>query len=124
MIETWDSRIQRAERLASERPDSNELLEFYAVLLRSQKEIYEYLRTRKGWLPCGKLARDLPVLCQAFPNLLRTVETHGPDELATQARDLLKASYGELGDELLEYWREPSDLRFFAKAFLQSYASW
>jgi FdhE protein len=124
MKETWDSRIQRAERLAFERPESNELLAFYAALLRSQKGIYEYLRTRKRWLPSGELQRDLPVLRQIMPNLLHTVEANGPEALASQAHNLLQASESELADVLIEYWQAPSDLQFFAKAFLQPYASW
>ena len=91
MKETWDSRISRAERLASERPESKELLAFYAALLGSQKEIYEYLRTRKGWLPSGALERDLPVLRVMLPALLRRVESSGPDPLATGARSLKRA---------------------------------
>src|SRR5713226_7582768 len=124
MKETWDKRIQRAERLASERPESKELLTFYAVLLRSQKEIYEYLRTRKGWLPCGALERDLPVLRVMLPTLLKRVESSGPDVLASQARSLLERSETGLDEMLNEYWRAPSDVQFFAKAFLQPYASW
>jgi len=124
MNETWDSRIQRAERLASERPECKELLTFYAALLRSQKDIYEHLRTRKNWLPCGELARDLPVLRQVLPNLLHMVEANGPDELVTQAHNLLQASEGELDEMLIGHWRAPSDTQFFAKAFLQPYASW
>ncbi|MFY9571446.1 MAG: formate dehydrogenase accessory protein FdhE [Blastocatellia bacterium] len=124
MKETWDSRIQRAEQLASERPESNELLTFYAALLRSQKEIYEYLRTRKNWLPSGELGRDLPVLLGGLPNLLRTVEANGPDKLISQAHHLLQATDSELAEMLIEHWLTPSDLQFFAKAFLQPYATW
>ena len=124
MKETWDSRIQRAERLAVERPDASELLTFYASLLRSQKDIYEHLRTRKNWLPSGELARDLPVLRQVMPTLLHTVEANGPDELVSQAQALLQASDSELDEMLIEHWRATSDLQFFAKAFLQPYASW
>ena len=124
MKETWDSRIKRAEHLASERPESNELLTFYAALLRSQKEIYQYLRTRKSWLPSGELARDLPVLRHVISNLLNTVEANGPDALANQARRLLRASGSELDEMLIEHWLAPSDIQFFAKAFLQPYARW
>ena len=124
MKESWDSRIQRAERLASERPESNELLTFYAALLRAQKEVYEYLRTRKHWLPSGELARDLPVLQHVLPNLLHTVEANAPDALVRQAQYLLRASESELTELLIEHWRAPSDTQFFAKAFLQPYASW
>jgi FdhE protein len=124
MKENWDNRIQRARRLASERPECNLLLAFYARLLSAQKEIYEFLRTREGWLPCGEITRDLAVLRQAVPTLLNTVKAEGPDELASQAHILLQASEGELADVLVEYWRTPSDSQFFAKALLQPYLSW
>jgi FdhE protein len=124
MMETWANRIQRAERLASERPESNELLKFYARLLRSQEEIYNYFRTRKSWLPCGDLNRDLPVLQQITPTLLRTVEANGPDDLVRQAHTLLQSSESEVAGMLIEYWRAPTDSQFFAKALLQPYATW
>ncbi len=124
MKETWDRLIERAELLASQRQGSEEMLAFYTRLLRSQKQIYEHLRSKKGWLPSGVLERDLPVLRVMLPTLLRTVESIGPETLASQARDLLEASEGDLDRLVVEYWRAPSDLNFFAKAFLQPYARW
>jgi formate dehydrogenase accessory protein FdhE len=124
MKETWDSRIERAEQLAAERPESTELLTFYAALLRSQKGIYEYFRTRKNWLPSGALERDLPVLRPMVTGLLQAVESTGPDTLASQARTLLETGEHALDDMLIRYWRSPSDAEFFAKAFLQPYARW
>jgi FdhE protein len=124
MKETWDSFITRAESLATERPESRELLTFYSALLRAQKEVYEYLRSRKDWLPSGALDLDLPALVVMLPSLLKTVESIGPDPLSSEARRLLEASDGERGQLLIEYWRAPSDVQFFAKAFLQPYARW
>jgi len=124
MRETWDSLIGRAERLAVERPESRELLAFYAVVLRSQSDIYEYLRTRKGWLPSGALEIDLPVLKKKFPLFLQTVESNGSETLARQARNLLTASDREKDQMMIDFWRAPTDTAFFAKAFLQPYARW
>lgn len=124
MKETWDKRIARAEALASERQESTELLVFYTSLLRSQKEIHDYLHSKKGWHPSGALEPDLPVLRVMIPTLLRTVESSAPDALAGHARSLLKATDREIDELLIEYWRAPSDLHFFAKAFLQPYARW
>ena len=124
MVETWHSRIHRAEQLAAERSECAELLRFYAALLRSQNEIYEYLRTRRDWLPSGELARDLPVLHTIMPSFLKAVEANGPEVLASEARDHLQAQTSELSEMLMGYWRAPSDLQFFAKAFLQPYAGW
>jgi FdhE protein len=124
MKETWDTRIQRAKRLAVERHESAELLNFYAVLLAAQKKIYEQLRSLKGWLPSGALQRDLSVLRTMLSSLLETVEAHAPATLASEARSLLSASQSDLDQVLIEYWHAPTDSQFFAKAFLQPYASW
>ena len=124
MKETWDTRINRAERLAAEIPESRELLVFYSALLRCQKEIYEYLRTRKDWLPSGELARDLSVLRRVWPNLLHTVETNGPPVLVSEARQLLDAKDDEVTEMLIGQWHAPLDSQFFEKAFLQPYVGW
>ena len=83
---SWDSLIRRAEHLAAKSDATKELLNFYAELLRAQKEIYEFLRTRKGWLPSGMLEEDLPVVRVVLPGLLRTVEANGPAALVEEAR--------------------------------------
>lgn len=124
MKDTWDSLIGRAERLAIEKPESRELLSFYAVVLRSQSDTYEYLRTRRGWLPSGAIEIDLPIIREKFPLLLQTVESNGPETLASQASNLLAASDRERDQILIDFWRAPSDAAFFAKAFLQPYARW
>jgi FdhE protein len=122
--DSWDSLIRRAGHLAAKNDATNELLTFYAELLRAQKEIYEFLRTRKGWLPSGTLEEDLPVVRVVLPGLLRTVEASGPAALAEEARTLLRAGDEEIDRLLLGQWRAPSDVQFFAKAFLQPYARW
>jgi len=124
MKETWESRIKRAEYLGSRQPESSELLTFYAALLRAQQEIYEYLRTREGWLPSGSLEDDLKILRVMLPTLLKTVESRGPEFLAAQSRDLQAAAEPELDQMLIDCWRAPSDVQFFGKAFLQPYACW
>jgi formate dehydrogenase accessory protein FdhE len=124
MKESWDKWIRRAEQLASEKVEAKELLTFYASLLCAQKEIYEYLRSRKGWLPSGLLERDLPVVRARMPALLNAVESSGPAQLADEARVLIGAGEAEIDEMLIQYWHEPSDLQFFAKAFLQPYARW
>jgi FdhE protein len=122
--ESWDTRLQRAAELARKADPTREILTFYAQLLQSQKEVDEFLRSRRGWLPSGSLADDLSVVRECLPTVLRAVEAGGPAPLADEARSLLSAP-GETVDEmLLEYWRSPSDTQFFAKAFLQPYARW
>ena len=123
-VESWDARIRRAERLASESDATKELLAFYAELLRAQKGIYEFLRGREGWLPSGVLEEDLAVVRVTLQGLLRAVESSGPAALVEEARALLRAGEGEVDRMVLEQWRAPSDSQFFAKAFLQPYARW
>ena len=122
--ESWDARIQRAEALSREAEPTKEILTFCAKLLQSQKEVDEFLRSRRGWLPSGSLAEDLTVLRESLPAVLRTVEANAPPLLADEARCLMSAAGGAVDEMLLEYWRRPSDTQFFAKAFLQPYARW
>jgi FdhE protein len=124
MKESWDTHIHRAEKLASERSDAKELLTFYGKLLGAQKRVYEYLRGRRAWLPSGALEHDLAVLRPEMHKLLDAVQASGPAPLADEARRLVRAGEAELNELLLEYWRAPSDVQFFAKAFLQPYARW
>jgi len=120
----WESRIDRAERLAAQNPAIKELLTFYAGLLGAQREIYECLRRRDGWLPSGALESDLPALRAMMPRLLTAVATNSPEALAAEAERLLQVCESETDRLLLDYWRAPSDMRFFAKALLQPYAQW
>jgi len=122
--DAWDARIQRAVELAEKSDAAKELLVFYARLLRSQKEIYEFLRGREGWLPTGLLEEDLRVVRVEVPELLRSVEASGTVKLVEEAKMLLQASDDEIDQMLLEQWRAPSEAAFFAKAFLQPYARW
>ena len=121
--ESWESRMKRAEELGREDGPSKELLTFYARLLQSQKEADEFLRSRRGWLPSGSLAEDLLFLREYIPVVLRTVEGNGPPPLSDEARGLLAAP-GLIDEMLLEYWNNPSDTQFFAKAILQPYMRW
>ena len=124
MSDWWDKQIQRADQLAAQANGSKELLTFYALLLRAQKEIYDYLRSREGWLPSGDLESDLEVLSSAFPEFLKVVETYGPASLAAEARDLSEKNDDVLAERLITYWRSGSDIQFFEKAFLQPYLRW
>jgi FdhE protein len=122
--ESWDTRIHRAEELARKSEATREILTFYAKLLQSQKEVDEFLRSRRAWLPSGSLVDDLSVVRECLPIVLRTVEANGPEPLAEEARILITAPSATVDEMLLEYWRSPSDTQFFGKAFLQPYARW
>ena len=120
----WNKQIERTDYLAAEASGSKELLAFYAQLLRAQEGIYESLRSRKDWLPSGDLESDMEVVQLSMTGLLETVALHGPTSLASEAQVLLVAESNTMIDELLEYWRNPSDTQFFAKSILQPYAHW
>lgn len=120
----WSGLVRRAEQLAAKTEATKELLNFYAELLRAQQSIYEFLRSRKGWLPTGILEEDLPRVRETLPALLRAVEAHGTDALVEEAQTLRHAGDDEIDAMLLEQWRAPSDVQFFGKAFLQPYACW
>jgi FdhE protein len=124
MTSWWDKQIQRADHLAAKSNASRELLAFYAHLLQAQKEIYEFLRSRKGWLPSGELEQDLAIVLEALPAFLKVVESHGPETLTAEARDLSETNAQVISEMLMTHWLNPSDIQFFAKAFLQPYARW
>jgi formate dehydrogenase accessory protein FdhE len=123
-LESWDTRIHRAEELARKSDATREILSFYSRLLQSQKEVDEFLRSRRGWLPSGSLVEDLSVIRECLPIVLRTVESYGSAPLAEEARTLINAASGTVDQMLLDYWCNPSDTQFFAKAFLQPYTRW
>jgi formate dehydrogenase accessory protein FdhE len=120
----WGALVGRAERLAAKTEVTKDLLGFYAELLRAQQRVYDFLRSRKGWLPSGILEEDLSVVREALPQLLRAVESNGTAALVEEAQTLLRAGDEARDSMLLEQWRAPSDFQFFGKAFLQPYARW
>jgi FdhE protein len=121
-MDFWPKQISRASELARTSGGTNELLVFYAQLLRAQSEVYEFLLNQRDWRPSGELETDLPVFRSTFATILKTVERAGPSSLVEIARRLQS---GEAIDEmLLNYWHAPSDTDFFAKAFLQPYAQY
>jgi len=124
MHDFWTRQIERADHLAGQASGSQELLAFYALLLRAQQDIYEALRRREDWLPDGDLDRDLTVVQSLASGLVETVARHGPEVLSAEAQLILVAQPDVLAGDLLDQWRNPSDAQFFAKAILQPYAHW
>jgi formate dehydrogenase maturation protein FdhE len=124
MTEWWDKQIQRADRLAAVGNGSKDLLTFYAYLLRSQRDIYDSLRSRRDWLPTGQIESDLPVIRDEFQSLLKTVHQHGPTSLAEEAQEWSATGPSATDEMLINYWHSPSDLQFFGKACFQPYLRW
>lgn len=124
MIDFWGKMIQRAGELAPKSEATREILVFYEKLLESQKQVYDYFRGCREWLPSGSLINDLPTLRDAVPALLWTVESYGPAPLAQEAQVLLNGQDVIIDEVLLTYWHSASDDQFFAKAILQPYSRW
>ncbi len=124
MIDFWDKCIHRAEELAGENPATAQLVKFYAELLRAQKQVFEFLRGRRDWLPSGLLADYLLVLEQCLPNFLQAVEANAPEALRSEAKRLSLGTSEVIHDVLLSYWHSSDASDFFAKAFLQPYSRW
>lgn len=123
MSSFWDKQIERADLLAEQSSGSKDLLRFYAQLLRAQKEIYEFLRSSKNWLPTGDLEQDVVIVRSSMSRLLESVAQHGPEALAEEAK-AVTAEPEVMAHDLLNYWRSPSDTQFFAKSVLQPYTRW
>jgi FdhE protein len=52
---------------------------------------------------------------------LKAVESYGPAPLAAEASELSDGKSRAFAERLKTYWRSPSDIHFFEKAFLQPY---
>jgi formate dehydrogenase accessory protein FdhE len=124
MTKWWDKQIERADYLMPKANGSKDLLTFYAHLLRAQKDVYKSLRSRKEWLPSGELERDWRLLSESWLPFLKVVEARGPTTLASEARELSETDSQVFAERLIAYWRDPSDIQFFEKAFLQPYLRW
>ncbi len=124
MADFWDTQISRADQLAAEPGGSQELLTFYADLLRVQRQIHQELRSDPNWIPAADLRGDLRKLLSLLPPLFEVVVLRGPAQLALEAQVLLGADREFIERLLVEYWQNPTDIQFFAKAIVQPYAHW
>lgn len=139
MSESWDRRIGRARELSAANRAAASLLDFYAKLLTVQKDAYEFLRARRGWLPSGSLAQDLEAVRAKLPPLLQLVSNEGPEPLAATAREWVESTPSAIAERLIAWWRGASLARlrasgakaaalsassFFPKAMLQPYGQW
>ena len=121
MRESWDTRIERAKRLAVADEAARPLLTFYSGLLGLQKEIATCLTAGNG-TPTGSLESDRVLLRPALPRFLNAIVQIAPEPLAREARALLDGPESSREDLLRECWLNPIDHQFFAKAVLQPYA--
>ena len=122
--EPWERRIQRARQLAADSAAA-ELLEFYARLLTFQKSVHGRFAALAPKASAEEVPdRDLALLAPLVEELGRLAASKGPAPLAAEAGALVDRRPSEVRAWLLDWWREPSDRDFFAKALLQPYAAW
>ncbi|HXX93496.1 MAG TPA: formate dehydrogenase accessory protein FdhE [Planctomycetota bacterium] len=116
----WESAIARAERLAGERPQAAELLNFARAVVRFQMEIYH---RAKATARADARQLDTRMLAGFFPNFVQLVEKYGPRDLAAQA---LKLEDREDWEGLLKgYWGGAHDrLDPMARAILGPYVQY
>jgi FdhE protein len=129
MPQRWQTRILRAQELATQYPAAAEVLGFYGEIAVFQKQVFD--ATALEQLPADpmrpfdeQLVR--PAVLTLFPFLLELVETKGPAGLARAARDLRQK--GE------HYWRRVLESQsaetttaaeqFFARVCLQPVAEY
>jgi formate dehydrogenase accessory protein FdhE len=109
----YDSRIRRAEYLASQHLFAAEVLRFYSRIAEFQKNLYAEFRKNfgkelSGRMP-GSLRIDLPSvaperLVYQLTSLLRVIEQAGPSALAAAARDISLLNPDSKLSLLESYW--------------------
>jgi FdhE protein len=120
--ESWDIRIERAARLATQDEAARPLLLFYRQLLGVQRDCSNRLKRCEHL--SGSLERDLGVVRGCVPPILGAIAAIGPAPLAEEARQMLVRGESAIDAMLLQSWRLPVDGQFFPKAVLQPYAQW
>jgi formate dehydrogenase accessory protein FdhE len=142
----YRARIARAALLAERHDFAREVLTFYTAIAKFQQLLYESLPKRWGKQPVlpanGALRSELnlSVLLEPFSQFLEVLETHAPNALAEEARNLKSKGGARQAEILQEFWKtgllethlpvaapsEPPLVNpfedFFARAVLQPYA--
>jgi FdhE protein len=119
---TWERRIERAEELAGSVPHAQQILLFYAQVLKWQHQMFRHISAASDARRLtGSLEIDHPVLLDHFASLLTLVQRHGSETLAAQANELA-ANRDSWRSLLASYWNGGQDCDvFFARACLQPY---
>jgi formate dehydrogenase accessory protein FdhE len=142
----YRARIERAALLAERHGFAREILSFYGLIAKFQREFYEALPKRWGKKPVvpanGDLRSEinLPILLEPFAEFLEVIEVHAPETLVEEARNLKSKGTARQAEILQEFWKTglletnlpvagPSEPAlaspfedFFARAMLQPYA--
>ena len=135
----YNSRILRAETLASRYEFAKEVLDFYARIAAFQKQLSEKLPKLWGRHPVAPAetpirgSLNLAILTHPFEQFLDVIETYGPGPLAGHAHECSQSSEATWAEMLERFWQsgmqQPVDGdsadplgEFLARAFLQPYA--
>jgi FdhE protein len=140
----WQRRIARAEELGAQYSFAAEILRFYGAIARFQGSFYREIagslaRSREKSSPVvGIVATDeelfarplLSEIVRQFGPFLSVVEQNGPEPLREVARDLRNCVEDSHLQLLTLFWNgaeagalPPGPNDFFARAFLQPYAT-
>src|ERR1700739_389377 len=107
----YRARIERAALLAERHPFAHQVLSFYGAIAKFQKEFYETLPKSWGKKPVvpanGDLRSELnlSVLLEPFAEFLKVLETHAPDVLVKEARNLKSKGAPRQSEILQEFWK-------------------
>jgi formate dehydrogenase accessory protein FdhE len=111
--------VKRIDALVPMATGTREVLDFYRGVLKVQRDIYASLRSENL---VGDPGRDIHRLRQGLRAVLDLTRSTGSEYLAEGARALLESGSDELDEMVADYWQNPSDVQFFAKAVFQPYA--
>jgi formate dehydrogenase accessory protein FdhE len=109
----YDSRIRRAEYLASQHPFAAEVLRFYSRIAEFQKKVYAEFRKDFAAQLSGRMAGSLRVglpsvpperLAFHFASLLHVIKQAGPSSLAAAAREISGLDVDSKLVMLESYW--------------------
>jgi FdhE protein len=133
----WDRRIRRAEKLSEKFPASAEILMFYRVIAKFQRDLHSHFASTRAPHPLkiedgsirGRI--DAAALSKRFPAFLSIVGSAAPGPLAEFAREL-HCEQDSCEGLLQDYWEngcrfEPvagEQITFCARAYLQPYAEY
>ena len=142
----YRARIERAALLAEQHLFAREILSFYSAIAKFQREFYEALPKLWGKKPVvpanGDLRSELnlSILLEPFTEFLQLLETHAPEALVEESRNLRSKGAARQAEILQEFWKTglmethlpvagPSEPPlanpfedFFTRAVLQPYA--
>jgi len=116
MTGDYDRRIERAGELATQFPESAEILTLYTALARFQRSVFEHLRATEDTNPAA--------LLPFVPALIHLLQASGTEPLRAFAQEPLHNP-----QELLQrYWEgdrnSAPEAQFFARVLLQPYAEY